>query len=769
MNQKNLSPLALDLVARLTAPPPDHPEFRGEAVEIDVTALEPEELGAIWRYVDRAERGQKGRNEATPFNNTAWRDNGPAYALAAAIIQDVRDSGHRPVFTDDQMLDYLDRTPDNRHGWQRGLQALCWRADDDRPLPETAVNEIRRILGPIEPTMHGAGYDGNIIWQGQSQADALVLAYSLHPEGTSPEAAAVAEVYRQTCPEGRYTRMELEWLLALSPSELQARHWSSKSRVRGVHPTRIVLDDQILADAKSHLESIQRGETAYEGYRAFSEADLSILERAFLRAQRRAEPSFAPLAHALLTLSCVPPDRKSKSVPSQTLCCKVAECISILPTPDGIASISEAVELTTNATVRRTMVTRLQQAKTALGLRPDVVLAMAASNPADKKQSALLAKLLQASYHTGLAFTLQEWREKLLDATGAHEFTRALIWQVGGSTAAGGGSSFMAAGDADTPGFTDAQGRAVEIPTTAQICLWHPLHSAVDERQAWRKCIRQLQIAQPFRQAFREHYVAPQHELDRPVDAGPTWAANRTERFAQMELSIKPLVGLARAEGWKIVEGGLDRSFGDVQVRFELGDTLRSDMVGHTESGALSFWRTVGNRQVRVPIAQVGAVLFSEACRAADLLVSTCGYAFRGDDSREPITAADAGIRLMNDGGAVLPPAAGPVHPQLRRERRLDSLAGVSQLDMLAMRRQVLEDCFAEHCASGKLVLSDRAAVMREFQVNLATAAVTKDGEQVEIKVPKIGSRGSKLAALPWMPHDEAMLEKLVGVIATLV
>jgi hypothetical protein len=35
--------------------------------------------------------------------------------------------------------------------------------------------------------------------------------------------------------------------------------------------------------------------------------------------------------------------------------------------------------------------------------------------------------------------------------------------------------------------------------------------------------------------------------------------------------------------------------------------------------------------------------------------------------------------------------------------------------------------------------------------------------------VPKAGTKASKLAALPWVPYDEAMLEKLAATIASLL
>ena len=244
------------------------------------------------------------------------------------------------------------------------------------------------------------------------------------------------------------------------------------------------------------------------------------------------------------------------------------------------------------------------------------------------------------------------------------------------------------------------------------------------------------------------------------------WEANRSERFAGLQLTVKPLIGLARAEGWKIdPDAGLVRQFGTVEVHFELGDEIFPGMAGAIESVAYSFWKR-GTRPRRVPMADMPPIVYSEASRAVDLLVSTCAHAYVGEDSREPMTVGEAGIQLMNEPA---PPRSGPLHPRLRREIRLRQLATVPLGDMRAMRRQVLEDTFSEQVRAGHVAFDDRSASIGALTVNLNTAKVSRGGEQIDFKLPKVGSKGSKLAALPWVPYDEALLEKLVGTIATLL
>lgn len=766
MTEQILSPLAQQLRTRLTAPKPDHKEFVGPTDVPDIPSLTRDELGAIWGAVDRAHYNGIDRSNGTsgqPLTNT-W-DNKPAYGLALCILGDAQELGHWPRMTDEQMQDYLARSEGGARSWQRALGALAWRADPHAALPEVAVGEFRRILGEIGPKMQGAGYTGGVVVVGYSQTDALFVARSLQADGKSPEALAVAEVFRQTCPDGRYTRRVLELLLSLSKEELRQRCWPFFGADEVNDERYQQLDSGILRDATEHLEAIHRGEVPYVPYKAFTGGDVEAIVRAFVRCAQRAEPWLDAAVHTIQTLAAFPPDGKAKSMPSQTLACRVAEQVSLAPTRAGIESLKAAAGRAINATVKRTLELRLKQAKTALGLRPDVVLAMAATEPPSKKQATLLAKLLQSSYCTGLDFTLTDWRQQLLCSSGGAEFTQALIWlaETKDATPA---FAFMATEDSGLMNATDALGEPVTVPETARVRLWHPLHAPLAERRAWQLRIRQLQIRQPLRQAFREYYEPLPDELERPAHADVMWDPNRSERFADLQLSLKPLLGLARGEGWKIESEGLVRKFGDITAIFELSDEIHPGMEGDIESMALNFWRVGSSRTRRVPCPEVPPLIYSEASRAADLLVSVSAYAYVGSDSRAPLSLADVDIHLWNESA---PPRSGPEHPRLRRMRRLYQLSTLPIADMVAMRRRVLEDAFAQQVQDGKLAFEQRSAKVGDLHVHLSTGKVSRDGVQIEIKLPHHGAKGSKLAALPWVPYDEALLEKLVATIATLV
>ena len=84
------------------------------------------------------------------------------------------------------------------------------------------------------------------------------------------------------------------------------------------------------------------------------------------------------------------------------------------------------------------------------------------------------------------------------------------------------------------------------------------------------------------------------------------------------------------------------------------------------------------------------------------------------------------------------------------------------------MRQQVLAQAFAAQVESGQLKFDRRVATVGDYTVNLSTARASKLGEQVDVKLAK-PAKGKNLAALPWLPYDEVLLEKLVGTLAALL
>jgi hypothetical protein len=286
----------------------------------------------------------------------------------------------------------------------------------------------------------------------------------------------------------------------------------------------------------------------------------------------------------------------------------------------------------------------------------------------------------------------------------------------------------------------DCRGDACTVPAGARISLWHPLRADVAEREGWQTLIANRHIRQPIRQAFRERYAPSEQELNK----------HRSETFAGHVLSLRMLVGLARREGWRASwDCGLTRRFGVFRIAFAVDGTLYPGVQGWSESGAMTFQTGQRGGWQDVQIGDVPPVIFSEACRAVDLLVSVSSFAL-GGTGPEPISVA-------GDGG------------RARRWERLDTLSKLADRDFAAMvevRREALRHAFAPQIADGRVVLAPRHVVVGEHAIQLATARVTRAGAAVDVDLT--GAPAS-LAALPWLPYDEVLLERIAHTISALL
>ena len=59
--------------------------------------------------------------------------------------------------------------------------------------------------------------------------------------------------------------------------------------------------------------------------------------------------------------------------------------------------------------------------------------------------------------------------------------------------------------------------------------------------------------------------------------------------------------------------------------------------------------REIDEGRIRVPLEDVPPVIYWEACRAADLLMSVASYAYTGDDLSGGLTAGDTGLHLFSE------------------------------------------------------------------------------------------------------------------------
>ena len=102
----------------------------------------------------------------------------------------------------------------------------------------------------------------------------------------------------------------------------------------------------------------------------------------------------------------------------------------------------------------------------------------------------------------------------------------------------------------------------------------------------------------------------------------------------------------------------------------------------------------------------------------------------------------------------------------VQREERLFYLANLAPGPMAGMRRTVLRQVFAQQIEAGRMALEPRHLTVGRHAIHLVTGRVTLDGAEVATEVL---AKGNKLGAVPWLPHDEALLEKIVGLAGQLL
>jgi hypothetical protein len=76
---------------------------------------------------------------------------------------------------------------------------------------------------------------------------------------------------------------------------------------------------------------------------------------------------------------------------------------------------------------------------------------------------------------------------------------------------------------------------------------------------------------------------------------------------------------------------------------------------------------------------------------------------------------------------------------------------------MAEMRRRALQYALRGLAETADLQFDARHLRLGRYTVHLATGRVTRDGDPVEIDLPK----RTKLAAVPWLPYDEKLLETI--------
>jgi len=211
-----------------------------------------------------------------------------------------------------------------------------------------------------------------------------------------------------------------------------------------------------------------------------------------------------------------------------------------------------------------------------------------------------------------------EWRRLYLDHPLSGAFARRLIWRFGD--------------DAALPldgGFVDADGSPIE--PAGQIRLWHPIVADPDEVAAWRSFLLERELAQPFKQAFREVYFVAPAELE---------TGTYSNRFAAHILKYRQAYALIKTRGWSVValgpydnDGGRQwRDFESHGIRAEFWmehaaeDWDEQDLLATLAATDHVRFTPIGGGEP-LPLAEVPPIVFSEAMRDVDLFVGVASIA----------------------------------------------------------------------------------------------------------------------------------------------
>jgi len=233
-------------------------------------------------------------------------------------------------------------------------------------------------------------------------------------------------------------------------------------------------------------------------------------------------------------------------------------------------------------------------------------------------------------------WAMATWRERYLDHPLVGAIARRLIWVVGDR-----------AGCWQDGALRDVAGAPIPLTDELTVCLWHPLGQDLADVVAWRERLDELQIVQPFKQAWREIYVLTPAEEQTDVYSN-RFAAHLLRQHAMNALAAQrgwayalhlmvdqgfppatrslPEWGL-RAEFW--VDGAGDQYGGDTNetgvYNYVATDSVRfypadSDVVGNSHYGE----RWAGSASESLPLQGIPPRVLSEVLRDVDLFVGVC-------------------------------------------------------------------------------------------------------------------------------------------------
>ena len=271
---------------------------------------------------------------------------------------------------------------------------------------------------------------------------------------------------------------------------------------------------------------------------------------------------------------------------------------------------------------------------------PDLLRELRATSAQAKKAAATQRARLEDLLAVGRTWDARQWALYYPAHPVVGLTARSLIWQArpAGTHGDDGWASGLPVRDDDTGwSLVDHDGTAHRVDDRDEIRLWHPIRQPLADVQAWREHLTASSRRQPFKQAFREIYLLT------PAEESTGTYSNR---FAAHILRYPQAGALIRTRGWSgphlgYWDGGYDatatKTIGEDGWRacFDYSLVERDEdhygTVSLAATDQVRFERWTGLRDGQgwraQPLADVPALVFSEAMRDVDLFVGVTSIA----------------------------------------------------------------------------------------------------------------------------------------------
>lgn len=250
---------------------------------------------------------------------------------------------------------------------------------------------------------------------------------------------------------------------------------------------------------------------------------------------------------------------------------------------------------------------------------PDVLAEFKRELAELRKELAVQRQRVEALLASARVWPFEDWQAHYLEHPVVQLFARRLIWRF----------DRRAAIPLSRNEFLTLDG-PIQPPTGGEVSLWHPLDEAPEQIAAWRELLRDRELQQPFKQAYREIYlVAPAEQETRLY----------SNRFAAHIVRYPQVYALAKQRGWGVRALGWFDNDGGEQWRDFTEHGIRVSFwmeLADTEIGAGAIADLAATDQVRfsgigerepLAVEDVPPLVFSEAMRDVDLFVGVASIA----------------------------------------------------------------------------------------------------------------------------------------------